>query len=95
MSLNEKDIENIARLARIEISASEAKNTSTQLNEILELIKTMQAVDTDHVDTMSHPINYKLRLREDTEQITDIKSVAMDNAPETDSGLFLVPKVID
>ena len=95
MSLNKKDIEKIAHLARIEISAPEAKNISVQLNQILELIDSMQSVDTVHVATMSHPINYELRTRDDINRVTEIKSIAMDNAPETHEGLFLVPKVFD
>ncbi|MDO9008615.1 MAG: Asp-tRNA(Asn)/Glu-tRNA(Gln) amidotransferase subunit GatC, partial [Thiobacillus sp.] len=46
MSLSTDDVKRIARLARIETSDAEAQATQTQLNNIFDLIATMQAIDT-------------------------------------------------
>jgi aspartyl-tRNA(Asn)/glutamyl-tRNA(Gln) amidotransferase subunit C len=65
------------------------------LNEIFRLIEQLQAVDTNGIDPMSHPLGGSQRLREDVAaEHTDRESV-MRNAPASQDGLFLVPKVIE
>jgi aspartyl-tRNA(Asn)/glutamyl-tRNA(Gln) amidotransferase subunit C len=95
MSLTQEQVRRIAHLARIEISDAEADATRDQLNGIFALIEEMQAVDTRGVAPMAHAQEVAQRLREDrvteTDQRTDFQAIA----PETEAGLYLVPKVIE
>jgi aspartyl-tRNA(Asn)/glutamyl-tRNA(Gln) amidotransferase subunit C len=95
MSLTQEQVRRIAHLARIEISDAEADATRDQLNGIFALIEEMQAVDTQGVAPMAHAQEVAQRLREDrvteTDQRTDFQAIA----PETEAGLYLVPKVIE
>ena len=95
MSLTLEQVQRIATLARIEISAAEAATTQTQLNHIFELIEDMQAVDTRGVEPMAHAQDLALRLREDRVAESDRRAAFQAVAPETDAGLYLVPKVIE
>lgn len=85
----------MAHLARIHISPEEAQRTLAQLNDIFGMIEQMRAVDTEGIVPMAHPLGGAQRLREDavTEQVD--RDAHLANAPESQDGLFLVPKVIE
>lgn len=95
MSLALDDVRRIAHLARIEITDDEASRTLAQLNDIFAMIERMQAVDTDGIEPMSHPLGGDQRLRADAVTERDGRQENMKNAPEQADGLFLVPKVIE
>ncbi|WP_313952332.1 Asp-tRNA(Asn)/Glu-tRNA(Gln) amidotransferase subunit GatC [Accumulibacter sp.] len=98
MSLTIEQVRRVAHLARIEINDIEAHSTLDQLNDIFALIEEMQAVDTAGVEPMAHAQDVAQRLRDDrvTEphQI-DQRAAFQAIAPETEAGLYLVPKVIE
>ena len=104
MALNINDIKRIAHLARIEINEQEAAETLTKLSGILGLIEQMQAVDTTGITPMSHSQDVVQRLRDDVVTATNQREIFQTNAPvlgngsaekAVDSGLYLVPKVIE
>lgn len=104
MALSIEDIKKIAHLARIEVSEDEAAATLTKLTGILGLIEQMQAVDTEGIVPMSHSQDVVQRLREDVVTKTNQREAfqqvapALGNGsaePAVDSGLYLVPKVIE
>lgn len=95
MSLSLEDIHQIASLARIELQQGDAELTLGKLNGIFGLIEEMQAVDTDGVEPMSHPQDCGQRLREDRVTETDRRDAFQRVAPQTEAGLYLVPKVIE
>jgi len=95
MALSQEDVMRIAHLARIEIDPREAERMLTQLTRIFGLIERMQAVETEGVEPMSHPQNVMLRLRGDEVTEGDQRTLFQSVAPQTDAGLYLVPKVIE
>ena len=104
MALNISDIKRIAHLARIEVSDAEAESTLNKLTGILGLIEQMQAVDTTGIVPMSHSQDVVQRLRDDVVTKTNMREAFQQNAPQLgngsaaqaiDSGLYLVPKVIE
>jgi aspartyl-tRNA(Asn)/glutamyl-tRNA(Gln) amidotransferase subunit C len=95
MSLTPEQVKRIAHLARIEISEAEALTTQGHLNGIFELIEQMQAVDTRGVEPMAHAQDLSQRLREDVVSEDDRRAAYQAVAPETEAGLYLVPKVIE
>ena len=95
MSLTLEQVRRVAFLARIEVSDAEAETTLGHLNEIFTLIEEMQAVDTDGVEPMSHPQELAQRLRADVVGETDRRAAYQAIAPQTEAGLYLVPKVIE
>jgi aspartyl-tRNA(Asn)/glutamyl-tRNA(Gln) amidotransferase subunit C len=95
MSLTLEQVKRIAHLARIEISDDEALTTQGHLNGIFQLIEQMQAVDTTGVEPMAHAQDVSQRLREDAVTEVDRRAAYQAVAPETEAGLYLVPKVIE
>ena len=95
MSLSLDDVSRIARLARIEISPEEAGQTRTQLNGILAFVEQLQGVNTDGIEPMAHAVDVVQRLRSDSVTEPDRRDAFQAIAPETEAGLYLVPKVIE
>lgn len=95
MSLTLEDVKNIAHLARIEVGEAEAEGYLNQLSNILELVEQMQAVDTAGIEPMAHAHDATLRLRPDIVTETDRRADYQTIAPQTEAGLYLVPKVIE
>jgi aspartyl-tRNA(Asn)/glutamyl-tRNA(Gln) amidotransferase subunit C len=95
MSLTLEDVARIARLARIELSADERETTRDQLNGILGFIEQLQAVDTTGIEPMAHAVDVVQRLRRDVVTETDRRADFQAVAPETEAGLYLVPRVVE
>lgn len=95
MSLSAEDVKRIAKLARIRVSQDEVVAYQSQLNGIFGLIEEMQAVDTVGVAPMSHAQDLFQRLRADVVTEPDRRAAFQAVAPQTENGLYLVPKVIE
>ena len=95
MSLDLDQIRRLARLARIAVSDAEALATAEQLNGVLRLIEEMQSVDTTGIEPMSHAMDLAQRLRADQVTETDQHVEFQAVAPAVESGLYLVPRVIE
>jgi aspartyl-tRNA(Asn)/glutamyl-tRNA(Gln) amidotransferase subunit C len=95
MALYSEDIQRIAHLARIEITADEAVDVRTKLDSIFDLIERMRAVDTNGIVPMSHAQEVSLPLREDVVTETNRRELYQGVAPAVQDGLYLVPKVIE
>jgi len=96
MFLTNKDIKKIAKLARIEITPAEEEKFKGQLNNIFQWIDQLSAVNVDDVPEMAGVGAYTLRAR-DEDKITDgnIRDEVLKNAPRSQFGCFVVPKVVD
>jgi aspartyl-tRNA(Asn)/glutamyl-tRNA(Gln) amidotransferase subunit C len=99
MSLLRKDVEHIARLARIALTDRETDATLLQLQSIFTLIEKMQAIDTHDMEPLTTPLaaigEVTLRLRDDVVTEPDRRDALLALAPATQDGLFLVPRVIE
>jgi aspartyl-tRNA(Asn)/glutamyl-tRNA(Gln) amidotransferase subunit C len=98
MSLEPIEIRKIAYLSRLDILDKDIPTYSRNLSDILKLVEQMNAVDTAGVVPMAHPLNMPQRLRAD--EIGEIsepinREYLQASAPQVESGLYLVPKVID
>ncbi|MEH6493732.1 Asp-tRNA(Asn)/Glu-tRNA(Gln) amidotransferase subunit GatC [Halopseudomonas sp.] len=95
MSFDRTDVEKIAHLARIALNDEEIPATTAKLSGILGLIAQMQAVDTSGVTPLAHPLETTQRLRADAVTESNQRDAYQAIAPATESGLYLVPKVIE
>ncbi len=95
MSIERHEIEKLATLARIAIDDSTINEVSERLGSVLELVDQLQAADTSGIDAMSHPMQATQRLREDEVTELNQREALQATSPDTEDGLFLVPKVIE
>jgi len=95
MSIERQKIEKLATLSRIAIGEDTITEVSERLSSVLELVDQLQAVNTEGVEAMSHPMKATQRLREDEISEINQREAFQAVAPDTEDGLFLVPKVIE
>jgi len=95
MSVTIKDVEYIAKLARLKFEESEKEKLCKEMNQILEYMSKLNELDTENVEPLSHPIELSNVFRED-EVIKSISTEeALKNAPDKDDKFFKVPKIIN
>lgn len=95
MALERSEVEKIAHLARLGLDEKEIPRTIETLNNILELVDHMQAVDTDSIEPLAHPMDAVQRLRADVVTEENHRDDYQRIAPAVEAGLYLVPKVIE
>ncbi|HXV39783.1 MAG TPA: Asp-tRNA(Asn)/Glu-tRNA(Gln) amidotransferase subunit GatC [Steroidobacteraceae bacterium] len=96
MTLTRRDVENIAHLARLEISEAELPVYVQSLSAILAFVEQLAAAPTEGVPPMAHPLEGQVqRLREDRVTESDHRDRYQANAPAVEAGLYLVPRVIE
>lgn len=95
MSLDKTEIEQIARLARLALDEAEITLYQRELSKILDLVNTMNSVDTAAVQPLAHPLEITARLRPDEVTETDQREKFQAIAPAVANGYYLVPRVIE
>jgi len=95
MSLDKNDVEKIAHLARLSIQEEDIPEYAKDLNNILNLVEQMSAVDTRDILPMAHPLDAHQRLRPDAVSEIDQREAFQAIAPRTEAGVYLVPQVIE
>jgi len=93
--LSKENVLNIAKLARLELTESDVEKYQKDLSEILSLAEEMNSCDTQNIEVMTHPMDAILRFREDEVTEQNKRSDLQEIAPNSQQGLYLVPKVID
>ncbi|AZC28913.1 Asp-tRNA(Asn)/Glu-tRNA(Gln) amidotransferase subunit GatC [Pseudomonas chlororaphis] len=95
MALERSDVEKIAHLASLGLNEADIPHITSDLNSILGLVDAMQAVDTDGIEPLAHPLEASQRLRADVVTESNHREAYQSIAPAVENGLYLVPKVID
>jgi aspartyl-tRNA(Asn)/glutamyl-tRNA(Gln) amidotransferase subunit C len=96
MSLTRQDVEGIAHLARLSITAAELPVYVDSLSKILSFVEQLNAAAVDTVEPMAHPLADQVqRLRADEVVHVEQREKYQRNAARVEAGLYLVPKVIE
>ena len=93
--IDQKQLEKVARLARLALSPEQLENQAAQFERLLDFVATIQDVDLGDVEPMAHPLETGQRLREDRVTETDQSAAFQSQAPDVVEGLYRVPKVIE
>ena len=88
-----KDVEHVAKLARLELTEDEKEMYTKQLSDVLSHVDAMNEVDTSNVEPMAHAIDFVNVMREDKVFYEQTKEELMKNAPYEEDGFFRVPKI--
>jgi aspartyl-tRNA(Asn)/glutamyl-tRNA(Gln) amidotransferase subunit C len=95
MSLIRADVEKIAWLARLSLDDNDIPAYTRQLSRILDLVDQLDTVDTADIEPLAHPLELTARLREDRITEQNQREEFQRIAPRVETGLYLVPKVIE
>jgi len=95
MSVDAETVRRIAHLARIAVAEPEIDHLKGELNAILAWVEQLGEVDVEGVEPMTSVTPMTMKKRADAVTDGDIVDQIVKNAPQTDDGFFLVPKVVE
>jgi aspartyl-tRNA(Asn)/glutamyl-tRNA(Gln) amidotransferase subunit C len=93
--IDRKDVEHVARLARLALSEPELERMRVELAAILEYIEKLRAVDVESVEPTSHAVPLVNVMREDEVEPSVDREAMMANAPDRVAEFFRVPRIIE
>ena len=95
MAIDRDTVRRIARLARIAVQEEELAPLSGEIGRILEWVEQLDALDTADVPPMTSAVHAALPMRDDV--VTDgfYPDKLLANAPASEAGFFVVPKVVE
>lgn len=98
MAINRTDVEKIAELSRLELTAEETELFTEQLSAILAHVEKLNELDTEDVPPLSNCApaggDAEYTKRDDEVRPSLGQKLAVENAPDTEAGYFKVPRVI-
>lgn len=95
MLLSKEEVLHVANLARLSVRQSEVEEISVTLNRVLEYIDLLNELDTQNVAPTSQVVEQDTVWRADQTEGSLPVSVAIQNGPEVDSDMFVVPQILD
>ncbi len=99
MRISEQDVERVAELANLALSAEEVARMARDLDGILSHIEKLNELDTESVEPMAQVLfdaaSDTATLRADVVRPPLGNAEALANAPSAGAGYFKVPKVIE
>ena len=95
MKITIKEVEHVARLARLELTKEEKEQMRAQLDSILSYIEKLNELDTSAVEPTSHVLPMKNVFREDEVRPSLSQEEALANAPERQDLFFRVPRILE
>lgn len=95
MKITEETVQYVANLAKLSVSEEEKKKVAVELDRILDYIETMNGLDTEGIEPMSHVFPVKNVFREDVVVNGNNREQLLSNAPKKKDGCFAVPKTVE
>jgi len=95
MAVDRDTVKRVARLARVQVPEGDLDTLAGELSNIIGWVEQLEEGDTDGIAPMASVADMKLRWRAD--EVTDggIRDRVTANAPDSQDGMFSVPKVIE
>lgn len=94
MQINEEQVMQVARLARLELDPAEVGPLTGQLDSILQYVDKLNELDTTGVTPVTHALSVVNAFREDEVAPSLPRAEALANAPLATEEAFVVPKVL-
>ncbi len=95
MALTRKDVEHVAKLARLSLSDAETQAFTEQLSRILKHVESLNRLDTREVSPTYHAVALQNVLREDQPHQSLDRAKVLSQAPDAEAGCFKVPKITE
>jgi aspartyl/glutamyl-tRNA(Asn/Gln) amidotransferase C subunit len=93
--IDDETLENVSILAKLDLSEAEKEQAKADMAEMLDYINTLNELDTEGVEPMSHTFDVVNVLREDVVTNGDGSALSLKNAPAEKEGMYQVPRTFD
>ncbi|MET0604849.1 MAG: Asp-tRNA(Asn)/Glu-tRNA(Gln) amidotransferase subunit GatC [Beijerinckiaceae bacterium] len=95
MTVDAATVKRVAHLARIAVPDQDVPKLQSELNAILAFVEQLSEVDIDGVEPMTSVTPMAMKKRQDVVNDGGDADAVLANAPASEDGYFLVPKVIE
>lgn len=95
MNISTEDVRHVAKLSRLNLTATEEETMTGQLNAILHYAEKLNELDTEQVKPTTHVLHISNVMRDDEVRDSLTQEQVMRNAPEEEDGQFKVPAVLE
>ena len=93
--MDQETVSTICYLARLEIDKNKSEKIKQDLETIIELISSLQAIDTSSIEPLYSPLEMTALTHEDVENSDNKKNQFLENAASSNEDYFLVPRVVE
>ena len=94
-NITKKDVEHVATLAKLKFNDEQLEKFTDQIEDIIDLVDTLNEVDTTNVEPTFNVTDQLNRMRDDVAVRSNDKEALLANAPETENGFIRVPAILD
>jgi aspartyl-tRNA(Asn)/glutamyl-tRNA(Gln) amidotransferase subunit C len=95
MKLTRAEVQRVAQLARLRLTAAEESALTEQLDNILGYMNKLNQIDTANIEPFSHADDRNNAFREDKVTNQPNADALLANAPDRDATFFKVPKILE
>ncbi len=96
MAIDEQTVRRVAHLARLSLPEARVAPMVSELNGILAWIEQLNEVDIAGVEPMTSAVEgAKLPMRDDAVTDGGDPAKVLKNAPKSEDGFYVVPKVVE
>jgi aspartyl-tRNA(Asn)/glutamyl-tRNA(Gln) amidotransferase subunit C len=96
MAISREEVEHVARLARLDLTADEMERFREQLSAVLERAQRIQSLaELDDLPPTAHPIELRNVLRPDVVVPPEATADILKAAPDAEEAFFRVPKILE
>lgn len=92
--ISKETVAHMATLARLSVTEEEKALFAQQFGDILAYMDVLSRVDTTGVEPLYSPVLHASVMREDQAERRRSREDILQNAPERDEGLFIVPRIV-
>ena len=93
--MDQETVSTICYLARLEIDKKKSEKIKQDLETIIELISSLQTIDTSSIEPLYSPLEMTALTHEDIENSDNKKNQFLENAASSNEDYFLVPRVVE
>lgn len=95
MSLSVEQVRWAAHLSRLELDPADLEKMAAQLSRIIDYVNLLQAVNTEGIEPMAHPLPVQNVFRDDVPAASLPTNAALANAPDRNGDFYSVPAVLE
>ena len=95
MAIDKDTVKRVAFLSRLKIEDDKIQATESEFNKILNWVEQLNEVNTDNVEPLVSVNESFITCREDKVTEGNQAQEILANAPQSEYGYFVVPKVVE
>ncbi len=95
MKLSDEELKNIEKLASVKLEGEARERLKSQLSGIIDFVKKLEKIDTSGYSPRAYVGDFQPVLREDEVKESLDRGGVLEQAPDSEKGMFRVPPVID